>query len=86
VAKMLSAHVSNDLTLVCVAAEDGSQQSAIFIHALKGPTLSCPLMPLADQHFLAHFKPYKLSTNTKPYKQQKMSSTSPNSSTKTTNN
>jgi hypothetical protein len=23
----------------------------------------CPIMPLADQHFRAHFKPYKLSTN-----------------------
>jgi hypothetical protein len=30
---------------------------------LKGPTLSCPLMPLADQHFHTHFKSYKLSTN-----------------------
>jgi hypothetical protein len=43
-------------------------------------------MPLADQHFRTHFKSYKLSTNTKPHKQQKKSSTSPNSSTKATNN
>jgi hypothetical protein len=32
---------------------------------LRGPALSCPLMPLADQHFHTNFKPYKLSTNNK---------------------
>jgi hypothetical protein len=30
---------------------------------LRGPALMCQLMPLADQHFHTHFKPYKLSTN-----------------------
>jgi hypothetical protein len=30
---------------------------------LRGLALSCPLMPLADQHFHTHFMPYKLSTN-----------------------
>jgi hypothetical protein len=29
---------------------------------LRGLALSCPLMPLADQHYHTHFKSYKLST------------------------
>jgi hypothetical protein len=58
-------NVSNDLTYVSVPVEDGSQQSATFTHALKEPTLSCPLMPLADQYFHAHSMSYKLCTNTK---------------------
>jgi hypothetical protein len=62
---MLSTHVTNDLAHVSVPTEDGSQQSGIVTHALKGSTLVCPIMPLADYHFHAHFKSYKLSTNTK---------------------
>jgi hypothetical protein len=45
---MLSNIVANDLTHVSVPAEDGLNMS------LRGPTLSCPLMPLADQHLRAH--------------------------------
>jgi hypothetical protein len=48
--------ISNDLTQVSVPVENGSQQSSIFAHALKGQALTCPLMPIADQHFRAHFK------------------------------
>jgi hypothetical protein len=61
VAKTLSTHVTNDLTQVSVPAEDESQQSATFTHALR-PALACPIMPLVDQHFCIHFKSYKLST------------------------
>jgi hypothetical protein len=46
--KMLSTHISNVLTQVTVCAEDGSQQSTTFTHALKGPTLTCPIISLAD--------------------------------------
>jgi hypothetical protein len=53
---------------------------------LGGPILACPLVPLTDQHFRTHFRSYKKSTNTKPHKQQKKASTSPNSSTKVINN
>jgi hypothetical protein len=62
---MLSTHITNDLAHISVLAEDRLQQLATFTHALKEPTLVCPIMPLADQHFRARFKSYKLSTNTK---------------------
>jgi hypothetical protein len=52
---------------------------------LGGLALSCPLIPVVDQNFRTHIKPYKLSTNTKPHKQQR-SIHSPNISTKATNN
>jgi hypothetical protein len=58
-------HFSNILTQVSVPAEDESQQSGTFTHALKGPPLSCPIMPLADKHFHIYFNSYKLSTNNK---------------------
>jgi hypothetical protein len=64
--------------------DHNSQQPSHML--LGGLALLCPLMPLADQHFHTHFKSYKLSTNMKPHKQQKKASTSPNSSTKVTNN
>jgi hypothetical protein len=72
--------VSNDLTQVSVPAENGSQQPSTIINALKGPALMCPLMPISDLHFRAHFKSYKLLTNNKE------SILSPNSSIKTRNN
>jgi hypothetical protein len=79
--KMLSTHITNDLAHFSVPAEDESQQSATFTHALNEPTLVCLIMPLADRHFRTHFKSNKLK-----HKQQKKASTSPNSSTKDTNN
>jgi hypothetical protein len=63
VAKAPSTHISVVLTQASVPAEDGSQQLATFTYVLKGPALTCPIMPLVNQHFRAHFKPYKLSTN-----------------------
>jgi hypothetical protein len=63
-AKVLLIHVSIILTQVSVPIEDGSQQSVTFTRALKGLALTCPIMPLANQHFRAHFNPYKLSVQT----------------------
>jgi hypothetical protein len=63
VAKELSTHDSKYSTQVSVPVEDGSQQSASFTHALKRSTLSCPLMPLADQYLRTHFNVLQLSTN-----------------------
>jgi hypothetical protein len=75
VSKALSTHISIVLTQVSVPTEDGSQQSATFTHVLKGPALTCPIIPLADQHFRVHFKPYNLSINNQnPHKQQKKTS------------
>jgi hypothetical protein len=78
--------VAIDLTHVSVSTENGSQQSSIFIHALKGSALTCPLMPLADQHFHAHSKSYKLLTNNQNFINNKEGTHSPNSSTKSINN
>jgi hypothetical protein len=39
--------ISNDLTYVSALAEDGQNMP------LRGPALSCPFMPLADQHLCA---------------------------------
>jgi hypothetical protein len=39
---MLATHVTNDLTQVSVHAEDGSQQSATFTHALRGSNTFMP--------------------------------------------
>jgi hypothetical protein len=63
--KMLSTIISIVLMQVSVPAENGSQQSSTFTHTLKGPALSCPLMPISDQPFRAHFMSYKLLTNNK---------------------
>jgi hypothetical protein len=54
---------TNILMHVIVPTEDISWQLATFTHALKGPALACQIMPLADQYFCTHFKPYELSTN-----------------------
>jgi hypothetical protein len=78
--------VAIDLTHVSIPGENGSQQSSTFTHVLKGSTLMCPLMPLADQHFCAHFKPYKLLTNNKNFINNKVGTHCANSSTKATNN
>jgi hypothetical protein len=84
VAKVLSTHVSNDLTQVYLQKTDHNRQQHSHM-PLSGPALLCPLMPQEDQHLHAHFKSHKLSTNTKPHKQQKKSSTSPNSFARATN-
>jgi hypothetical protein len=57
--------VSIKLTRVNVPAENGSQQSSTFTHALKGPALTCPIMPIADQYFRAHSSPTSYSQTTK---------------------
>jgi hypothetical protein len=49
--KITLTHVSIDLTQVSVPTENGLQQLSTFIHALKGPALTRPLMTLGDQHF-----------------------------------
>jgi hypothetical protein len=59
---MLSTHITNNLARVSVPTEDKSQRLATFTHALKGPTLACPIMSLAKQHFRTHFKSYKEQT------------------------
>jgi hypothetical protein len=63
VAKAHSTHISIILIQVSVPAEDRSHQSATLTHALKGPALTCPNVPLAYQHFRPHFKSYKLLIN-----------------------
>jgi hypothetical protein len=77
--------VSIDLMHVSVPIENGSQQSSTITHALGGPVLACPLMPIVDQHFRAHFKSYKLLTNNQNNATNKESIHNPNSSTKVTN-
>jgi hypothetical protein len=57
--------VSIKLTQVNVPAENGSQQSSTFTHALKGPALTCPIMPIVYQHFRAHSSPTSYSQTTK---------------------
>jgi hypothetical protein len=61
--KTLSTHIFIDLTQVSVPAENGSQQSATFTYALKRPALTCPHIPIADQHFGAHSSPTSYSNN-----------------------
>jgi hypothetical protein len=40
-------------------------QSSTFTHSLNGPTLTCPLMPIVDEHFRAHSSPISNSQTTK---------------------
>jgi hypothetical protein len=54
--KMLSTHISNDLTQVSVSAEDRSNMPLVDQH------FSCPLMPLADQYLHAQSCPSWTST------------------------
>jgi hypothetical protein len=84
--KMLSTIVSIVLTEVSVSLENGSQQSATFTHAFKGPTLMCPLMPIVDQHFRVHSSPTSYSQTIKIFINNKRNIRSPNISTKATNN
>jgi hypothetical protein len=53
---------------------------------LGGPVLVCPLMPLAEQHFHIHFNVLQTKHKQSNFHKQKEAYTSPNSSTKTTNN
>jgi hypothetical protein len=76
----------NDLLLRTIRTRRQNTLNTIANVLVQVSVLSCPLMPLVDQHFRTHFKSYKLRTNTKPHKQQKKVSTSLNSSTKATNN
>jgi hypothetical protein len=78
--------ITNILTQVSVPVENESQQSTTFTHALKGLALAFPIMPLADQHFRAHFESYKLSTNNQIFINNKESIHCANISTKITNN
>jgi hypothetical protein len=57
--------VSIKLTRVNVPAENGSQQSSTFTHGLKGPALTCPIMPILYQHFRSHSSPTSYSQTTK---------------------
>jgi hypothetical protein len=86
VAKALSTHVFNDLMQVSVPAEDGSQQSASYTHALKGSSTFVPThAPSTPSHS------YPLQVLQAKHKQpnfikNKESICSPNISTKATNN
>jgi hypothetical protein len=53
---------------------------------LRGPALSCPLMPLMNQYFHTHYKSYNLLTNNKNLINKKESIHGHNISTNATNN
>jgi hypothetical protein len=52
---------------------------------LGGPALACPLMPQADQYFRTHFNVLQAKHKQPNFTNKKKATTSPNSSTKATN-
>jgi hypothetical protein len=57
--------VTNNLTQVSAPIEKNHNSHQPSHNTLKRPALSCPLMPIANQHFRASFKSYKLLTKNK---------------------
>jgi hypothetical protein len=51
----LSQHISNNLTHITVPAEDRSQLSTTFTHALRGSSTCAPPHAPSGQYFHTHF-------------------------------
>jgi hypothetical protein len=73
--------ITNILEQVSVPVENGSQQSTIFKHVLRGSSTFVPTHAPSGPEIS-----YLIQVLQAKHKQQKKASTSPNSSTKATNN